>query len=159
MCTSPHSDRSSRRGWPARRNAGSWTPMCSCKTLCLGWKKKGRSEVTISCRWYSVFSATSVMRWSQSSKRKVGLQKKKACCLTKQALIGERDRGGGGGGRLGNRTALMGVRVTEQIISLWARFALVSYLLTALFKILLKSFKHFLTSLEVFIFREMTEIK
>lgn len=43
MCTSPHSDRSSRRGWPARHNVGSWTLMCSCKTSCLGWKRKGQS--------------------------------------------------------------------------------------------------------------------
>lgn len=43
MCTSPHSDRSSRRGWPARHNVGSWTLMCSWKTSCLGWKRKGRS--------------------------------------------------------------------------------------------------------------------
>lgn len=41
MCTSPHSDRSSRRGWPARHNVGSWTLMCSWKTACLGWKRKG----------------------------------------------------------------------------------------------------------------------
>lgn len=127
MCTSPHSDRSSRRGWPARRNAGSWTLMCSWKTVCSGWKKKGRSEFTIPGRRQCVCSS---VKWGKNrfSKKKSQGFWQSWCGWRRDRDSGvNRRRRGTGRGHWEPEQPRWVSELQSNFISLSVRFELVSF--------------------------------